>query len=315
MIFLKNDELFGQVSAMLDAGLSITKALEIASRRGKSNTRNGWRQVIADINNGSTLTAALRASKLKLSRIDICIIASGERSGHLTESFKLIADLHLIKTQTCNLLISGLTLPVLQFHIIAFLLQIAAVILGKISIFQYFINVFIILFLFMYLPAIIVIWMAHYSGREGHFRFIIDRLLLKIPLLGPALKDLAFARYCQGFYALYSAGIPMPVCADLSLDLCNNAVVKAMLKNGGKIARDGYPVSQGFSPDTPSDFISIWQSGEQSGRLFDTLQHLYTKRQDQAKENLKVFGKLVPQFMMLAIIFIVALIIISSRTA
>ncbi len=312
-MFLKQQELFGQVSTMLDAGLSITKALEVASRRGKSDTRKGWMQIIADINNGSSLTSALRSSSLKFSRTDICIIESGEISGHLAESFKLIADLHLMKTQTWNMIISGLAQPVLQFHIIAFLLPIASVILGKISVFHYFFNVFFILFIFMYLPVLVVIGIAHYSGKEGHFRFILDRLLLKIPLLGPALKDLAFARYCQGFYALYNAGIPMPVCADLSLDLCNNVVVAVMLKGGGESARDGYPISQGFSPDTPSDFISLWQTGEQSGRLSDTLQQLSIKQQDRAKENLKVFGKLVPKLIMLAIIFIVALLILSSR--
>lgn len=292
---------------MLNAGLSITKALRIAAR-GNVKHRHSLLACVDDIEHGLSLTDAIRRHRRLFSEADIKIIEVGEISGQLVESFSLLADWHLLKIQTRNIILSGLTLPVLELHIASLLWPLPAFIMGDISLQGYFIMAFSMLLFFLYIPVAVVLFILLISGRQGCFRKLLDFALLKIPILGSALENLAYARYCSTFYALHNASISMADCADIALDLCGNKHIASMLKGGGGKARDGYPVSEGFSDKVPDSFIELWQTGEQSGKLSEILQRLSTKLQGQGKQKFRDFGKLMPQLCMVLVIFIIAIL-------
>ena len=303
---MKYEDLYISIGTMLDAGLGINKALEIAARNSEREFRKTLTIVIEDIKNGSSLSEAMYRHPRLFPNADIKIIEVGELSGTLDKSFSLLADWHRLGTQTRSSIISGLTLPVIELHIAAFIWPLPAFILGYISLFGYMTMAIFFVFFFVYLPLALVLIIYRLSGKEGHFRDFLDSTLLKIPILGAALQSLALARFCSIFCALHNAGIPMAECSNTAADLCNNASVASMLKGGGISARNGYPVSEGFSDKTPNDFIELWQTGELSGKLSEALQRLCAKQHDLAKQNFKFLGRLVPQLCMIIVIMIIA---------
>jgi type II secretory pathway component PulF len=128
-----------------------------------------------------------------------------------------------------------------------------------------------------------------------------------------ALRDMAFSRYCGSFLALLEAGIPMSQCADISHNLCGNAEVASMLAGGAESARAGNAVSDGFSNKLPSDFLSLWHTGEQSGNLSENLQFISEQRQEEAENNLREFGRWMPRICMFIVIFLQGLLILRMR--
>ena len=304
---IMKQELYGNIHTMLEAGLSITKALRIAARGNKKH-RHMLFACADDIERGLSLTDVARRHRRLFSEADVKIIEAGEISGQLVESFALLANWHLLKSQTRAIIKSGLMLPALELHIAALIWPLPAFIVGNISLLGYLTMSFLLLFFFLYLPVGTVVFICRISSKQGRFRKLLDPALLKIPILGSALENLAYARYCSAFHALHNAGIPMADCADISLDLCGNEHVASMLKGGGDKARNGYPVSEGFSDKVPHGFIELWQTGEQSGRLIEILQRLSTKQQDQAKQKFRDFGKFLPQLCMILVILIIAVL-------
>ena len=303
---MKYEDLYGNIGVMLDAGLSITKALKIAVRNSGMAFQRTLTIVVEDLENGSTLTEAMCRHPKVFSNADVKIIEAGELSGMLDKSLSLLADWHRLKTQTRSSIISGLTLPVMELHIAALIWPLSAFVRGSISLFGYMLMALSVVFFFLYLPLTFVLIICRLSGKEGRFRYVLDSTLLRIPILGTALQDVAFARFCSAFYALHNAGIPMADCCDIATNLCNNAYIASMLAGGSISARNGYPVSEGFSDKTPYDFIELWQTGEQSGKLPEALQRLCAKQHDLARQNFKFLGRLVPQLCMIIVIMIIA---------
>src|SRR3989338_5053318 len=79
------------LSAMLDAGLSLARSLNIIERQS-SNKR--FKLIINDISGrvsrGSTLSAALQAYAAVFPSVFIAMVAAGEESGKLSESLEIV---------------------------------------------------------------------------------------------------------------------------------------------------------------------------------------------------------------------------------
>ena len=144
-------------------------------------------------------------------------------------------------------------------------------------------------------------------SRSNHpLRLILDTVLLMVPLLGKALLNLAFGRYCFGFLMLYQCGISMEKTAGFAANLTGNAAVSAMLEGGVKSVRRGLPVSNGFSSTVPPDFKALWITAETAGRLEETLEKLYQDRIDIGRDYLKRFSRWLPH--LLSAIFVLVLL-------
>ena len=297
---------------MLDSGVGVRKALGVAIRSSRGRMRKALVTVDAAIGNGKTVTEGMCAARI-FSHDDISIIEAGEMSGRLNQSFMSLSVWHMWKARTWNAVRSGLTTPCLQLHVAAFIVPISFLILGQITLIGYLVSVFSFLFVSMYIPLGILLGIYWVSGTQGRARRLCDRILLKVPLLGTALYDIALARYCGCFLALFEAGVPMSICAEISHNICGNAEVASMLAGGANSVRAGNAVSEGFSKKLPEDFLAMWHMGEQTGRLSESLQFISAQRQEEAENNLREFGRWVPRICMFIVMLLLAWLILKMR--
>jgi type IV pilus assembly protein PilC len=274
------------MGTMLDAGLGARKALGIAIRNSSGRMRKALIAVHANIENGRTFSGAMSDTHM-FSRDDICIIEAGEMSGRLNAALMSVAAWHEWRTRSFNAVRNKLTVPFLQMHAAAFIVPFPSYFLGHITLTGYLVAVFSFLLL-VYIPIGAMVGVYWMSGTQGSARRFTDRLLLRVPFLGRTLYDMALMRYCGSFHALLEAGVSMSRCAEIAVSLCGNAEVASMLKGGADSARAGNPVSEGFSEKLPSNFLSMWRTGEQTGRLSEILQLFSSQKQSNAELSAKV---------------------------
>ena len=288
-----HEEVYGSLATLLDAGLDLKRALRSSVVKGNGDLHDAILATVKSIGRGTTLAGALAKQPEVFPLSDRAMIEVGEKSGRLPEAFRALAEWYRLKAQLWRIMKSGLTRPLLSIHIAAFILPIRRLFLGQ-TWDEYILSVFSFLMIF-YVPTAALIVLYRWSGKQGGFRRLLDGVLSKVPVLGNALRDIALGRYCFGFWTLFVSGFPMPRCAGMAADLSGNAVVSAMVVGGRESARQGKPISRGFSSKVPHDFLALWAVGEESGRLEQTVRHLYEKRIEEGEYYLREFFRWLPR--------------------
>jgi len=244
---------------MISAGVSLNAALRTSVTKSSGALHKAVISVAHAIEKGSTLTAAMSKHPQVFPRLDTTMIEVAEISGRLPEALHALAKWYGLKTRIWHILKSGLAYPVIVLHAGAFILPLPLLFQGQ-ALAKYLLAVFSTLFYF-YLPIGVIFVIFKLVRENNPFRRVLDSALLMVPLLGKALHNLAFGRYCFGFLMLYQCGIPMEKTAEFAAGLTGNAAVSAMLAGGVRNVRRGLPVSKGFSSAVPLDFKTLWITG------------------------------------------------------
>ena len=129
---------------------------------------------------------------------------------------------------------------------------------------------------------------------------------------GKAREFLNLSRFCRVFSMLYSAGVPVAQTMELALKTVNHPHVRRRLAGGLNAARSGAPISEGFSPKLPVDFLQLWQVGEQTAELESVTRRLSDEYWQNALRHLEMMTEWVPKLLyaiaVLAMLIIFALI-------
>jgi type IV pilus assembly protein PilC len=123
----------------------------------------------------------------------------------------------------------------------------------------------------------------------------MDRLVLWFPVFGPLLRKLDVSRFARALASLLDAGVD----AGASLDLVSEIVrlepyqkaileSRAMVLNGSDLSTALDSTGQ-FTPDV----IAVVNSGEETGKLPETLNHLADDYEEQVEYTVKNLGHLV----------------------
>ena len=277
-------QVYEQIATMLNAGIDLKRALHTSGNVSNRELHDAIIALGKSIDKGDTLARALARQSKVFPLPDRTLIDAGEKSGRLPEVFEALADWYRLKARLLRIIKSGLTRPFLTLTAAAFIMPLPTLFSNSMSTYIFSVLFFLIIF---YIPPSLIVVLYRESDKQGPVRLFIEKLFLKIPLFGKALRNMALGRYCFGFWMLFESGVPMDKCAQIATELCGNNVISAMVNGVSKSAQQGNPVSQGFSSELPDDFLSIWMVGEESGRLGVTLRKLYEKQIEKAEYYFK----------------------------
>jgi len=291
---------------MLDAGLPVLRSLPTSVSSLKGRLPAAIEQVTKDVTAGTPLADAIAAHPKSFSPIDIIVIEASELSGNLPEGFRMLSHWYSFFHRIRCKMISAMVLPVMLFHIAVMINFVPPLFLGRISLSQYFIAVTIRL-IFLYIPTAAFFAVIHYTPKEGFFRRRLDALTLSIPVMGKAFKYLAITRYCFVFNMIFKAGVPIVESAKIASAHTGNAIVSDMFAGGAESAFAGNPVSKGFSPSLPIDFIERWQVGEETGELDNVLTRMTEKYTDITEDLFMLLAQWIPKiFYFLVCLYMIA---------
>ena len=104
-----------------------------------------------------------------------------------------------------------------------------------------------------------------------------DRLLRKIPLIGPLRQELIIGRFCHIFAVLFESGIDILEALQTARQSLGSGEMQRALKDVETFVREGHPLSSAFQKSGffPSLVVRMLKIGEQTSSLQKTL--LYVK--------------------------------------
>lgn len=301
-----------QFSVMIDAGLPLVQCLEILAQQQENKYfQQILLQVRQDVEEGSTLSAAMARHPRVFDQLYSNMVEAGETGG--------ILDLILQRLSTFIEKIVKLKRDVISAMIYptaVVLLAIVAVAVIMIVVIPQFQNIFLGLLgpgeqlplptrivvgfsnflagwgglaILVGIIAVVVGIRFYYKTPGGHK--VIDRLLLKIPVLGKILQKIAVARFSRTLSTLLSSGVPILQSLDITARTAGNVIIEeAILSVRAGVERgenfvDPLRATEVF-PNMVAQMVGI---GEQTGALdamLGKIADFYEQEVDAAIANL-----------------------------
>src|SRR5256886_3954175 len=279
-----------QLSTMLAAGIPLVQAFEIV---GNGNDKAAMQRLIldikADVEGGTSLHEALGKHPLHFDDLYVNLVEAGEHAGALESLLDKVAT-YKEKTEALKKKVKkALFYPaaVLAVAVIVTVVLLLFVIPQFESLYKgfgadlpAFTQAVIKLSQFVQHDGVflaIALGLAAYSffyfkKRSKALREFLDRLSLKVPVIGPILNKAAIARYARTLSTIFSAGIPLV----LALDSASRAIAHLVYASAALQMRDEVATGQrlqramestGLFPNMVIQMIAV---GEESGSL-DTM--------------------------------------------
>jgi type IV pilus assembly protein PilC len=297
-----------QFSVMIDAGLPLVQCLEILGTQQENKTfAKILQQTRMDVEGGATLADAMRKHPKAFDELFVNMIAAGEAGGILDTILKRLAT-YIEKAVKLKAQVKGaMVYPVAVLCIAGIVI---AVILWKVI--PTFASMFEGLGATLPLPTRIVIAMSNWFVRllpflviflvGGVFAFkryyatyggrrVIDRLVLKAPIIGILMQKIAVARFCRTLATLISSGVPILDGLEITARTAGNAIVEDAIMAVRKGVESGLTVAQPLKESGvfPAMVVQMIGVGEQTGALDNMLGKIadfYEEEVDQAVANL-----------------------------
>jgi type IV pilus assembly protein PilC len=279
-----------QLATMLAAGIPLVQGLEIV---GNGHDKPSMQKLIldikTDIEGGTSLHEALGKHPLYFDDLYVNLVEAGEQAGALETLLDKIAT-YKEKTEALKKKVKkALFYPaaVLVVAIVVTLILLIFVIPQFESLFRGFgadlpaFTQFVIdLSRFVQDQGIILAAMAggagwaflYFKKRSRAMREFLDRVILKLPVIGPILNKAAIARYARTLSTMFAAGVPLVEALDSVAGATGNIVYEnAVLKMKDEVAT-GQRLQRamentGLFPNMVNQMIAV---GEESGSL-DTM--------------------------------------------
>jgi type IV pilus assembly protein PilC len=278
------------ISTYQQAGISLMQALSALSRESFGvKFQSMVEGLITQISGGMAFSEALAQYPRIFDRHYIQMVSAGEASGQLDARMEeLVGHLEwrqeilsqVKQSSTYPLLLVGLlstivillmtfTLPkfiklLKQFH--AELPLPTRIVIGMSNVFSEY---------WYLLPLIPVIPYVVYRAirRSPSGRFQLDRLKLKIPLLGSLYRKIAISQFAHHFSCLHAAGIETVSALRIVEELIGNLVIGRVLETVRHGIESGRSMAHLFaqSKEFPSFVVQMLSAGEESGNLEATL--------------------------------------------
>jgi type IV pilus assembly protein PilC len=276
-----------QLATMLTAGIPLVQAFEIV---GVGHDKPAMQKLIlaikVDIESGSALHEALRKHPLYFDDLYVNLVEAGEQAGALESLLDKVAT-YKEKTEALKKKIKkALFYPaaVLAVAVIVTVILLIFVIPQFESLFQgfgadlpAFTRMVINLSQFVqnqgWLLALvtggIIFAISYFHKRSRPMRHFVDRLMLKLPVLGPILVKAAIARYARTLATMFAAGVPLVEAMQSVAGATGNIVYEeAVLKMRDEVAT-GLRLQRamettGLFPNMVVQMIAV---GEESGSL------------------------------------------------
>ena len=318
-----------ELATAIEAGLPLLNALKTVRRQASGKAQPVILDFIIErVESGRPLHEAMEEYGLPFDDMIIGMVRASDASGRMSEVMHQLADLLDRSVELRRELVGATIYPLIVACMIGvsiiiavtFLLpRLMAPIIGQPGVTLPFPTKVLMGFAdFMYAWwwLVLVLTVAGVVGfrrwMEGpKNRRMIDLLLLKTPIVGNLVRDIAVARFTRTLGTLVSAGLPILSALNIVRDTLGNTVLMDAIDGVQEKVSTGQSLAEplekcGFFPPLLVQIVNI---GERSGRLEPMLLHAATAFDRQVNTSLKLFTKLLPPVLMVLMAMIAAFVL------
>ncbi|HZI32687.1 MAG TPA: type II secretion system F family protein, partial [Candidatus Binatia bacterium] len=138
------------------------------------------------------------------------------------------------------------------------------------------------------------------QGKHGErWRSLVESCLSYVPLLGKARYYLALSRLSLTLDALLNAGVNVIQAWELAANACGSPALRRAVTAWRPQVEAGETPATVVSncPRFPDEFADFYQSGEISGNLDESLQHLHRYYREEGTRKLQHFAEWTPRIL------------------
>ena len=295
-------------STLLEAGMHVLRALDSISSGLQGNLQKTFSNMRSSIYKGKSIAEAIAEQRGFFSKLDIRLVEAAEMSGKLSECFKLLSYWHEFRVKMLKKMKSGLILPIFVLTIALMALPIPSFVFGQINMFEYLTRAFGPL-VAIFIISSFIIFLYKFSRNSHILSLLIDSIIARIPVLGKAIQELSISRFTRSFGMLYKAGVPMIESLEQANTFTGNTIIAKFFEGGTESARQGNKAIKGFSQQLPSEYLNLWDIGEETGELEKAVDKISEISTDRAFFLMKECTKWFPIIIYVLIcIFIIYMI-------
>ncbi|MBP6945951.1 MAG: type II secretion system F family protein [Candidatus Pacebacteria bacterium] len=309
------------LATMVEAGLTISRSLEVAKRQ----TRNTHLQevlieIITSVKKGESFSTALSAFPKMFTSLLVSMVRAGEESGKLTESLR-VASIQMERASNLQkkiksaLIYPSIVLSAMVCIGILMLIYVVPTLSGTfrelhaslppttqfiISASDFLIHNTVIalvllgIFIFVLLSVV----------RSAKGKIFLDWFLLKVPIIGGLIVEVNVARATRTLASLFSSGVDMVLSVKITHDVLENSQYKKVFVEAEKSLTEGSPLSLSLAkhptlfPPLVAEIVAV---GEETGRLSSLLKETAEFYEESVERKTKDLSTVIEPFLMVII--------------
>lgn len=322
-----------QLSSMLSSGLTLMQALVILKDQMQNDAmKEIVTNIIADVQDGKTLSSAIEKYPKVFSQIYISLIRAGEASGFLDKILLRLAD-NLEKEQKLKSTIrSALLYPIIIVALMALVMGVMMIfVIPQLTVLYQNLNIALPLptqiivaisnFTVNFWPVVlggtgIAIfgynrWIATDSGKLIH-----DDLILKLPVFGKLIEKSILTEVSRTLGLLIGAGTLVVQALHETAGVAGNKIYENAILDIAKRVEKGVTIGDSMAayPIFPPILVQMVKIGEQTGKLDESLLRVSEYFEREVEGAVKTLTTALEPFIMVVLGVSVAFLIISIIT-
>ena len=296
-----------QFSVMIDAGLPLVQCLEIlASQQENKLFQKVLTGTRAAVESGSNLSVAMKQYPKVFDPLYSNMVEAGETGGildtilqrlstYIEKNVKLKAAVKSAMIYPIGVIsIAGLVITLLLWKVVPIFATLFAglgvdlplptkIVIGLSN----FVGSIFGLLIVVVIVAVVFGLKIWYGTPQG--RYIMDSIVLKLPVLGMLMRKIAVARFTRTLGTLISSGVPILEGLDITAKTSGNAVVERALFQVRRSLEEGKSLTEPLKdsavfPGMVTQMISV---GEQTGAMDAMLQKIADFYEDEVDSAVK----------------------------
>lgn len=319
-----------QLTTLLDAGLPLVQALSGVSEQIENRAMES---VVTDVrrkvSEGQSLSGAFSTHPRIFSPLFVNMVRAGESSGSLEKVLSRLAELTEKQVAFRNRLRSILAYPVLVaivgIGIVIFLLTFVLPTLTRIFVemshvlplpTRILISTGDILFKFWWLIGAglcaLVFGISSYAKTKSG-KVVIDRVKLKLPVVGKLVVKSAVSRFCRTLGTLIASGVPILKALDIARNVVGNEVLSSAIGRASQNVKEGESITSPLRKEGifPPLVLRLMSAGEESGHLEEMLLKIADIHDDEVETTITTLSSLLEPGMIILMGLFVGFIVLA----
>lgn len=319
------------LAVMLDAGLSIAKALRVLSvQAGKKAFSGIILQIQKKVEQGNTFSEALSEHKKVFPSIYVNMVKMGESSGNLSDVLRQLS-LQMKKNYELTRKVRG----AMYYPAVILLTMIGIGVMLVVFVLPKLIDVFedmgtdlplttkiliafskfienYWLYITIVFAVLIVLTIIAFRSEKG--KKIMSNMGLVTPKVGTIIKQINIARFCRTFGSLMKSGVPIVDSLKIVADTLGNAKYKEAVLRAAEEVKTGKSLHESLIPYNKIFIPIVTQIilvGEETGTLDQVLAQLADFYEDEVAQEMENISSVIEPILMLVLGGGVALLAVS----
>jgi general secretion pathway protein F/type IV pilus assembly protein PilC len=323
---------YSQLADLLRSGVPLLRSLDVIE---KQTSHTGLKSILEEIHrrveDGSTLADAMSRFQPVLGEMAVSMVRAGGEGGFLEEALARVAQFTETQDDLKKRTMGAVAYP--AFLAIVGTIIVIVLIVGFVPKFAdlfknlrekgelpFLTDWLLNLSSFMRTWGVLFLaalagggwWLRRWMGSETG-RWWLDRIRIRLPLVGPVFLGLAVARFCRVLGTLLHNGVPILRSLQISRDATGNRVLAAAIGEATENISAGQPLAGplGASGQFPPIVVEMIAVAEQANNLETVLLTVADSLERTTWRRLDLTVRLIEPLMLLVLAGVILILVIA----